>query len=78
MFHGDSDRIVPVRVAYKFEEMVRTEAGDSKIEAHYYSGVDHAFENKTAFGGKLYDAEVTKDAWEKTLIFLKKKGAQLK
>ncbi|SVD95296.1 uncharacterized protein METZ01_LOCUS448150, partial [marine metagenome] len=39
---------------------------------------DHAFENKKAKGGKMYDAEATKDAWEKTLIFLKKNGAKLK
>ena len=37
-----------------------------------------AFENKIARGGKMYDAEATKDAWEKTLIFLKKNGAKLK
>jgi dienelactone hydrolase len=78
MFHGYSDRVVPVIVAEKFEKMVRSEAGDSKIEAHYYGGVDHAFENKIARGGKMYDAEATKDAWEKTLIFLKKNGAKLK
>ena len=78
MFHGDSDSFVPIIVAKKFEAMVRKEAGDSKIEAHYYDGVDHVFENKTARGGKYYNAEATKDAWKKTLEFLKKNGANLK
>ena len=36
------------------------------------------FENKAARGGKMYDAEATKDAWDKTPEFLKKNGAKLK
>jgi dienelactone hydrolase len=78
MFHGDSDSIVPIIVAKKFEAMVRKKAGDTKIESHYYDDVDHAFENKRAFGGKMYNAEATKDAWKKTLRFLKKNRAKSK
>ena len=70
MFHGTADSFVPLKwVAKKFERLY------PDIEAHYYDGVDHAYDKKTNFGGRYYNEEATKDSWIKTLNFLRKHGA---
>ena len=69
MFHGTADSFVPLKwVAKKFERLY------PNIEAHYYDGVDHAYDKKTNFGGRYYNEEATKDSWIKTLSFLRKHG----
>jgi len=70
MFHGTEDHVVPLKwVAEKFERLY------PDIEAHYYDGVDHAYDKKTNYGGRYYNEEATKDSWIKTLEFLRKHGA---
>ncbi len=56
-------------VAEKFERLY------PDIEAHYYDGVDHAYDKKIKKGGRYYNEEATKDSWIKTLEFLRKHGA---
>jgi dienelactone hydrolase len=69
MFHGTEDSYVPFKwVAKKFERLY------PDIEAHYYDGVDHAYDKKKK-GGRYYNEEATKDSWIKTLEFLRKHGA---
>ena len=66
MYHGTDDNTVPLRVAEIFEELY------PDIDAYYYDDVDHAFERQSIFNA--YNEEAAKDAWEKTLEFLKEHG----
>ena len=66
MFHGTDDNTVGLRVAEKFEALY------PDIDAYYYDDVDHAFERQSIFNA--YNEEAAKDAWEKTLEFLKEHG----
>ena len=66
MFHGTDDNTVGLRVAEKFEELY------PDIDAYYYDDVDHAFERQSIFNA--YNEEAAKDAWAKTLEFLKEHG----
>lgn len=64
---GDKDQAIPVDTIYKFEKSL-TDLSTTK-EIYIYAGLGHAFANPT---GPNYAPEATKDAWEKTLVFLKK------
>ena len=49
MFHGTADSFVPLKWgAKKFLRLY------PNIEAHYYDGVDRAYDKKTNFGGRYY------------------------
>ena len=64
---GAEDGSIPVDQVRGFEIGL----GDAGIEneLHLYDGVGHAFANPS---GSNYAPEETKDAWAKTLEFLKK------
>ena len=64
MFHGTDDNTVPLRVAEMFEEMY------PNVDAYYYDDVDHAFERRSR-KFQAYNEAAAKDAWRKTLEFLK-------
>lgn len=58
------------RITSKVPEVAATMKKLNKTyEYKIYEGAEHAFFNDT---GNRYDAEAAKDAWEKTLAFLKK------
>ena len=58
------------RITSKVPEVAATMKKLNKIyEYEIYEGAEHAFFNDT---GNRYDADAAKDAWEKTLAFLKK------
>lgn len=58
------------RITSKVPEVAATMKKLNKnYEYKIYEGAEHAFFNDT---GNRYDAEAAKDAWEKTLAFLKK------
>jgi carboxymethylenebutenolidase len=64
---GDQDRGIPVDKINEFKATL-DEVGVPN-EIYIYKGVGHAFANPS---GDNYAPEETKDAWEKTLAFLKK------
>jgi carboxymethylenebutenolidase len=64
---GDQDQAVPVESVNAFEQALN-ETGITN-EIYLYPGVGHAFANPS---GDNYAPEETADAWEKTLVFLKK------
>lgn len=63
---GDKDQIIPIENVNKFKTAL-DELGISN-EVLIYTGVGHAFANPT---GPNYAPNETRDAWEKTLLFLK-------
>jgi carboxymethylenebutenolidase len=66
-FYGDQDAHLMETLPALKENMARA---DKKFEAVVYPGVGHAFFNDT--NARMYRADAAKDAWEKTLAFLKK------
>jgi carboxymethylenebutenolidase len=64
---GDKDQVIPVEMIKTFESSLNTLGISNEI--YIYPGVGHAFANPS---GANYAPEETKDAWEKTLIFLNK------
>ena len=66
MFHGTDDSVVPAFVAEKFEALY------PNVDAYYYDDVEHSFNVK--FLIDVYNEEAAKDAWRKTLEFLKEHG----
>ena len=64
---GDQDESIPVENVTKFEQALNSTGIPNEI--YVYEGVGHAFANPS---GDNYAPEETRDAWEKTLAFLKK------
>jgi carboxymethylenebutenolidase len=64
---GDQDESIPVEDVTKFEQALNSTGIPNEI--YIYEGVGHAFANPS---GDNYAPEETRDAWEKTLAFLKK------
>jgi carboxymethylenebutenolidase len=63
---GDQDESIPVENVTKFEQALNSTGIPNEI--YIYEGVGHAFANPS---GDNYAPEETRDAWEKTLAFLK-------
>ena len=63
---GDQDQAIPLEMVSQFETSLN--ALGIKNEIHIYPGVGHTFANPS---GANYAPEATKDAWEKTLLFLR-------
>ena len=63
--YGETDERITSRVPETAEAMKR--AG-KRFEYKTYQGAGHAFVNDT---GERYKAEATKDAWARTLAFLR-------
>jgi len=64
---GDQDESISVENVTKFEQALNSTGIPNEI--YVYEGVGHAFANPS---GDNYAPEETRDAWEKTLAFLKK------
>lgn len=64
---GVEDQSIPVKDVRALEASLKKQ--HTPVEFHYYDGAGHAFANPTR--GDAYKPEATKDAWEKTLAFLK-------
>ena len=64
---GGEDQAIPVEMVRTFESSLNTLG--IKNEIYIYPGVGHAFANPS---GANYAPNETRDAWEKTLSFLKK------
>jgi carboxymethylenebutenolidase len=64
--YGETDKQITSRVPETAEAMKR--AG-KRFEYKIYTGAGHAFFNDT---GERYNAEAAKDAWTRTLAFLRK------
>ncbi len=64
---GDADQVIPAASVKTFESTLDELDIENKI--YIYPGVGHAFANPS---GMNYAPEATKDAWVKTLAFLKK------
>lgn len=62
---GDKDQAIPITMVKTFEASLNSLG--IKNEIYIYEGVGHAFANPS---GANYAPEETKDAWEKTLVFL--------
>lgn len=65
-FFGAADQSIPVAGVREFEETLADL--EKSVEVHVYEGAGHAFANPS--GGR-YDAEAARDAWEKTVRFLR-------
>jgi carboxymethylenebutenolidase len=65
---GEADESIPPAAVQQFDKAL-TEA-HVRHEFHSYPGAGHAFANPS--GGHRYNAEAAKDAWEKTLSFLRR------
>jgi len=63
---GDKDQAIPVAMVKTFEASLKTLNVPNEI--YIYPGVGHAFANPS---GQNYAPKETKDAWNKTLRFLK-------
>jgi len=63
---GDNDQAIPVEMARTFEASLDALGVDNQI--YIYPGVGHAFANPS---GTNYAPNETKDAWDKTVNFLK-------
>jgi carboxymethylenebutenolidase len=66
--YGEQDDFYPVDDARAQEQQIRTESG-AEVEFHYYPA-GHAFHNDTNALG-TYDAASAKQAWERTVAFLR-------
>ena len=64
---GDKDQAIPLKQINQFKAAL-DEIGITN-EIHIYPGIGHAFANPS---GDNYAPKETKDAWEKTLSFLKR------
>jgi carboxymethylenebutenolidase len=65
---GTSDEFVPVEGAQALEKEIRDAGVD--VTFHFYEGGGHAFANDHNRLG-TYDAELTEDAWKRTVSFLR-------
>lgn len=63
--YGEKDERITSRVPETVEAMKKF---GKRFEHHIYPGADHAFFNDT---GTRYNAETAKDAWNRTLAFLR-------
>lgn len=68
---GGADQAIPETMVRAFESSLDTLGVPNEI--HIYPGVGHAFANPS---GMNYAPDETKDAWEKTIAFLKKNLTQ--
>jgi len=66
-FYGDKDQNFPEAQIKEFQLALDSVGVENEI--HIYPGLGHAFANPS---GATYAPEETKDAWNKTLIFLEK------
>lgn len=64
---GEQDQSITVESVNQFESLLNELGIENKI--HIYPGVGHAFANPS---GANYAPEETKDAWQKTVLFLEK------
>lgn len=64
---GDKDQTIPVKSVKDFENSL--ESLDIVKEIYIYPGVGHAFANPS---NPNFAPDETKDAWDKTLVFLEK------
>jgi carboxymethylenebutenolidase len=64
---GDQDQAIPADEVKKFEAALNENGITNEI--YVYPGVGHAFANPS---GDSYAPKETEDAWQKTLVFLKK------
>ncbi len=64
---GDKDQAISVEQINQFKSSLDVNGITNEI--HIYKGVGHAFANPS---GQNYAAKETADAWQKTLMFLKK------
>lgn len=64
---GDHDTNIPIEKVKEFESALNQLGIENEI--HIYSGVGHAFANPS---GANYAPKETKDAWQKTVLFLDK------
>jgi carboxymethylenebutenolidase len=64
---GDKDRAIPLSNIQQFKAAL--DADGIINEVHIYKGLGHAFANPS---GANYAPKETTDAWQKTLLFLKK------
>lgn len=62
---GGEDSSIPAQEVWRFQRSL--EENGTKNDIHIYPGVGHAFANPS---GANYAPEETRDAWEKTLLFL--------
>ena len=67
MFHGTDDNTVGLESAEAFEALY------PNVDAYYYDDVDHVFDRKSR-KFQAYNEAAAKDAWRKTLEFLKEHG----
>lgn len=65
---GEADESIPMSMVREFDKAL-TEA-KVRHEFHSYPGAGHAFANPS--GGARYKPDAAKDAWAKTMAFLKK------
>jgi carboxymethylenebutenolidase len=63
---GAEDKVIPLEKVEEFRSSLTTLGIPHDI--HIYPGVGHAFANPS---GANYAPEETKDAWQKTLTFLR-------
>jgi carboxymethylenebutenolidase len=64
---AERDSYVTPETVRALEQQIR--AAGKQIETHVYPGVDHAFFNDER--PEVYDPEAARDAWERTLRFLR-------
>jgi len=64
---GDQDKSIPLSKIKSFESALSQEGIEHQI--YVYKGLGHAFANPS---GANYASKQTSDAWEKTIVFLKK------
>ena len=68
ILHGQADSIVPVSFAVRLRDAVVAHGG--RAEVTLYPGVGHVF-NLRGYS-ESYDATAARDAWGKTLAFLRR------
>lgn len=69
VFLGDSDKLVPVETAYKFQKQM--EAAGVKCEVHIYEGMPHGFFNYGKYDGKpYYETVLASDRFLRSLGWL--------
>jgi carboxymethylenebutenolidase len=62
---AELDKGIPVATVNEFESALTEASVENQI--HIYDGVDHAFANPS---GERYAPDESKDAWDKTILFL--------
>ena len=63
--YGETDERITSKVSEVAEAMMKS---NKKYEYQIYPGAGHAFFNDT---GERYNAEAAKDAWSRTITFLR-------